>query len=199
MEGNILLMEIRLYIEKLNKENFDNFIDLHTKYLGPERSRYLDTTIINRLKEDAFSINPKYEAYLGKIGVDWVAYAVIIISYSTVIALPSLSIDEIFVLNNFRSLGIGMSMFEFCARQAKKRRCGKIELEIPNWNTEAKKFFKFYRAVPIDTTHFQIDLSDIKIGKPLRKITFADFLRKKSKSKLARLNSRTNSNQQNIG
>src|SRR5271157_1016059 len=200
MEGNILLMqEIRLQIEKLSKENFDNFIDLRKRSLGSESSRYLDTAIINRLKEDAFSINHKYEVHLGKIGLDWVAYAIIIMSYSTFIALPSLSIDEIFVLDNFRSLGIGMAMFEFCVRKAKKRGCGKIELAIPNRNVKAKKFFEFNRAVPIDMTYYQIDPFDIKIEKSHGKMTFADFMRKKSKSKLARLNSRANNNNNHIG
>ena len=190
--------EIRLYIEKLSKENFDNLIILRTKFIGSEITRHLDTTIINRLKEDAFSKNPKYEAYLGKIGVDWVAYIIIIMSYSTFMASPCLFIDEIFVLENFRSLGIGAAMLQFCVRKAKKRGCGKIEITVPNRNKKAKSFFEFNRAVPNDTTCYQIDPFDTIIGKPSGKMTYADFMRCKSKNKikLARLNSRANDNRQ---
>jgi GNAT superfamily N-acetyltransferase len=183
------MQEIRLYIEKLSKENFDNFIDLRTKFIGSDRTRLLDTTIVNRLKDDAFSINPKYEAYLGKIGLDYVAYAAFKISYSTLMALPSFFLDEIFVIDNFRNLGIGMTMFDFCVRKAKKKGCGKIELAVPNQNEKTKFFFESNGAVPIGMTYYQIDPLDIKIGKPLGKMTYADFMRKKSKSKLARLNS----------
>jgi len=181
------MQEIRLYIEKLSKENFDNFIDLRTKFIGSDRTRLLDTTIINRLKDDAFSINPKYEAYLGKIGLDYVAYAAFKISYSTLMALPSFFLDEIFVVDNFRNLGIGMTMFDFCVRKAKKKGCGKIELAVPNQNEKAKFFFESNGAVPISMTYYQIDPLDIKIGKPFGKMTYADFMRKKSK--LVRLNS----------
>src|SRR5208337_3522243 len=163
MEGKILLMqEIRLRLEKLTKENFDNFIVLYKKSIGSERSCYLDTTKINRLKEDAFSINPKYEAYLGGISLDWVAYAIIIKSYSTFTALPKLIIEEIFVVDNFRNLGIGTAMFEFCVRKAKKKSCGMIELTVPNKNEKAKFFFEFNGVIPVDTTYYQIDPFDTK-------------------------------------
>jgi GNAT superfamily N-acetyltransferase len=191
MEGKILLMqEIRLYIEKLSKENFDNFIDLRSKFLGSEKTLLIDAAIINRLKDDAFSINPKYEAYLGKIGLDYIAYAIFRISYSTLTALPSLFLDEIFVINNFRNLDIGMTLFNFCIRKAKKRGCCKIELAVSYQNEKAKFFFESNGAIPIGMTYYQIDPLDVKIGKPLGKMTYADFMRKKSKSKPARLNSR---------
>ncbi|MGD0080285.1 MAG: GNAT family N-acetyltransferase [Methanoregula sp.] len=190
--------EIRLYLEKLSKENFDNLIDLRTKFIGSERTRCLDTSIINRLKEEAFSKDSKYEAYLGKIGVDWVAYVIITMSYSVFIALPSLSVDEIFVLDKFRGLGIGRAMFEFCLRKAKKRGCGKIEIQVPNRNKKAKSFFEFNSAVQSDVTCYKMDPFDTIIGKPSGKMTYADFMRIKSKSKikLARLNSRADDNRQ---
>jgi GNAT superfamily N-acetyltransferase len=200
MEGNNLPMqrEIQLYIEKLSQENFDNLMDLRTKFIGPDRTRYSDPSIINRLKEDAFSKNPKYEAYLGKIGVDWVAYVIITMSYSTIMALPCLSVDEIFVLDKFRSLGIGRAMFEFCLRKAKKRGCGKMKITVPDRNKKAKRFFEFNGAVPGDVTCYQLDPFDTIIGKPSGKMTYADFMRLKSKIKirLARLNSRMNDNRQ---
>jgi GNAT superfamily N-acetyltransferase len=185
------MQEIRLTIEKLNKENFGNFIDLNKKNEGLTGSQYLDTTKINRLKEDAFSSHPKYEAYLGRICVDWVAYASIVTSYSTFMALPKLVIEEIFVLNNFRNLGIGTAMFDFCVRNAKKRGCGIIELSIFN-NEKAKKFFDFNGAIPVDTTFYQINPHAKRIKKAPGKMTFTDFMRGKNKNRLSRLNSRIN-------
>ncbi len=178
--------EIRLYIEKLSKENFDNLIYLRTKFIGSE-TWHLDITVINRLKEDAFSKNPKYEAYLGKIGVDWVAYVIITMSYSTFMALPSIFVNEIFVLDKFRGLGIGRAMFEFCLRKAKKRGCGKIEIPVRNRNKKAKSFFEFNGAVPNDMTYYQMDPFDKIIGKPSGKMTYADFIRKKRTNKLFRV------------
>ena len=182
------MLDIRLQIEKLNEENIDIFVDILTKRIESEKHCYPDTAILNRLKEDAISVNFKYEAYLGKIGVDWVAYIIFTMSYSTLVALPSLLIDDIFVLNNFRNMGIGRAMFEFCIRKAKKRGCAKIEVIISNRNRKAKKFFEFNRAVPTDTTRYEMD-PYIQIRKQEGKMTYSEFIRKKSKNKHPRLNS----------
>jgi ribosomal protein S18 acetylase RimI-like enzyme len=185
MERNIFPMkDIRLTIEKLNKENFDNFIDLIKKNTDLKESRYLNTAKINRLNENAFSSHPSYEAYLGRISIDWVAYASIVTSYSTFMALPKFVIEEIFVSQNFRNLGIGTAMVEFCIRTAKKKECGIIELSIPNNNKKAKNFFEFNGVIPIDTTYYQIDPYSTKIGRPLGKMTYTDFMRKNRKNQL---------------
>jgi GNAT superfamily N-acetyltransferase len=190
------MKEIRLQVEKLSEENFDNFIILLMRGRGLDKTRYPDITILDRLKEDAFSKHPKYEAYLGQIGPDWVAYVIITRSYSTFLALPGLSIDDIYVLDDFRELGIGAAMFEFCIRKAKQRGCGKVDLGVPNRNKKAKKFFEFNGAVPIDLTRYHIDLTETRIGKPRGKMTYADFIRKKRANKLSRLNSRVNNDHQ---
>jgi ribosomal protein S18 acetylase RimI-like enzyme len=145
--------------------------------------------MINRLKEDAFSINPKYEAYLGKIGLDWVAYAIIIMSYSTFMALPDLSVEEICVLSDYRNLGIGAAMLRLCIRKAKKRGCGKINLVVPVGNKKSKNFFEFNGAVPANYIRYQIDPYASRTEKPAGKLTYADFIRKKKVAKLSRLNS----------
>ena len=173
-------------IEKMNKENFDNFISLLREFKESEKNRYLNSTLINRLKEDAFSINPKYEVYLGKIGQDWVAYVIIVMLYSTLIALPSVSVEEMFVLDSFRSLGIGAAMLEFCIRTVRKKGCGKIEFMVPARNKKAKKFFEFNEAVLMDMSYYQMDLVGIKkIGTTPGKITHVDFIRKKRTNKLS--------------
>jgi len=179
--------EILLHIEKLTKENFDNFIDLLSECRESKKTRHLIITMINRLKKDAFSTSPKYEVYLGKIGVEWVAYIIIVMSYSTYIALPCLLIDELFVRENFRSLGIGAAMLQFCVRKAKKKGCGKIVLTVPARNKKAKNFFEFNEAVPIDSTCYQMDLFEIKKGKRPGKMTYTDFIRKKRINKLSRV------------
>ena len=170
---------IRLHREKLNEENFDNFIGLLTSSIELTKTRPLDNALINRLKEDAFSRNPKYETNLGRIDLEWVAYVITIMSYSTFMALPSLLIDEIFVLDNFKNLAIGITLLEFCKRKANKSGCGKIELLIPDWNKKSKLFFEFNGAVPVDTTCYQLDPSVKKIRKPRGKLMYLDFYRDK--------------------
>ena len=178
-----------MQIEQLNKENFDNFINLLSRCREADKSRSLNPSLISRLKEDAFSINPKYEAYLGKIGLEWVSYAIIVMSYSTFRALPDLSVEEVCVLGDYRNLGIGAAMLKLCIRKAKKRGCGKINLIVPVGNKRSKNFFEFNGAFPADGISYEIDPYASKIGHPAGKLTYADFLRKKNNPKVFRLNS----------
>ena len=177
------MQEIRLLIEKLNDENFEDFIVLLKDSDESDRGRCPDNIMISRLREDAFSTNPKYEAYLGKIGLEWVAYLITTMSYSTFSALPGLTIDDIYVLDDFRELGIGKAMFEFCVRKARKRGCGSIEVAVPARNRIARKFFESNGAVPVDMSCYRIGLLDTKIGKP-------------RKRKFSRLHPRVNKNHQ---
>jgi ribosomal protein S18 acetylase RimI-like enzyme len=181
--------DILLQIEQLNKENFDNFIDLLSRCRESNKTHSFDVPVINRLKEDACSINPKYEAYLGKIGLDWVAYAIIIMSYSTFMALPDLSVEEIYVLDNYRNLGIGAAMLKLCVRRAKKKGCGNVNLVVPVGNKKSKIFFEFNGSVPTNYISYKIDPYASKIGKSAGKLTYADFIRKKNTTKFSRLNS----------
>jgi GNAT superfamily N-acetyltransferase len=189
------MQEIRLQVEKLSPENFDHFVALLTRSRGLDKTRHSDIAILERLKEDAFSVNPKYEAYLGKIGVDWVTYVTVTKSYSTSSGLPGLSIDDLYVLDGFRDLGIGAAMFEYAVRKAKKRGCGRIDLDVPTRNKKARKFFEFNGAVAIDSTRYTMDLSDIKVGKPRGRMTFADFIRKRQ-AQISRLRARQDNDQQ---
>ena len=173
----------------MNKENFDSFIDLLSRCRESNKNHSLDIPMINRLKEDAFSITPKYKAYLGKIGLDWVAYAITIVSYSTFMALPDLSIEEVYVLGNYRNLGIGAAMLKLCVRKARKKGCGNVNLVVPVGDKKSKIFFEFNGAVPANYISYKIDPYASKIGKSERKLTYADFIRKKKVARLSRLNS----------
>ena len=169
----------------MDKDNFDNFITLLTDSKESEKIRSLDLAIIKRLREDAFSTNPRYEAYLGKIGNEWVAYFITVISYSISLALPSLIMDEIFVSEKFRSMGVGAAMLNFCIRKAKKRDLCEIKIAVPARNKKAKKFFEYNDAFPTDLNCYKIDPSNTKIIKSPGKMTYADFLRKKRISKIS--------------
>ena len=76
---------------------------------------------------------------------------------------------SLFVLEDFRDLGIGFTLFEFCMRKAKKKGCGRIEVAVPGRNKKARKFFESNGAVPVNMTCYQISLLDTKIGKPRKR------------------------------
>jgi GNAT superfamily N-acetyltransferase len=95
-----------------------------------------------RLVEDAFGSRPRFEIYLAEVGGQVVGYAFVFETYSTFRALPSLYLEDLFVLPEFRGQRVGYTLFTHCAREAVRRGCGRFEWAVLDWNTHAIQFYE---------------------------------------------------------
>ena len=129
-------------IEKLSEMNFDQFIKLIEVFANFENLEPPDAEAKLRLKKDGLSKNPKYEAYLGKINGEYVAYVIFFMTYASFMALPTLFLEDLFVLEESRRKGIGQKMLDHCMKFAKERNCGRVDLNVLDWNTDAINFYK---------------------------------------------------------
>lgn len=71
-----------------------------------------------------------------------VGYALYFFTYSTFLGKPTLYLEDIFVLEEFRSMGIGRSLFLKCVDEAVKQGCGRMELAVLTWNRNAIRFYE---------------------------------------------------------
>jgi GNAT superfamily N-acetyltransferase len=69
------------------------------------------------------------------------AYAITFESYSSFLALPTLFLEDLFVLPDARKHGIGRAMFRFLAGEAVRRGCGRMEWVVLDWNQLAIDFY----------------------------------------------------------
>lgn len=115
-----------------------------------EKKKGLDGEGRIRLKQDAFSSSPLFETYLADYEGRSVAYAIILYMYSTFSAKPILYIEDIFVLPEYRSKGVGKSLFEYCMKLALEKKCYAMKWSVLHWNTPAIDFYKRYGAEQID-------------------------------------------------
>ena len=152
-------MTIELVIEPVTADNFNDFIFLIEKLAEYEKLTPPDDEAKARLKVDGLSDNPKYEAFLGKLGDDYIAYIIYFFNYSSFLALPTLYLEDIFVLKEYRRRGFGMKLFNFCREQAKERGCGRIELCVLTWNEPAIKFYEKTGADRLDWYFYRLDLT----------------------------------------
>jgi GNAT superfamily N-acetyltransferase len=60
--------------------------------------------------------------------------------------LPTLFLEDIFVLEKYRQQGIGKKMFDFLKEIAKREDCGRIEFTVLKWNKSAQEFYEKNRA-----------------------------------------------------
>lgn len=113
-----------------------------------------DAAAQERLVRDAFSDKPKFEVYLAECDGTPVGYAFLLETYSTFLALPTLYIEDIFVLPEYRGKGIGDALFRHCVAIAKQRGCGRMEWVTLDWNVSAQNFFKRYGAQHLKEWYF---------------------------------------------
>ena len=103
-----------------------------------------------RLIKDAFGKKPLFniliaECFSGKVRCT-AGYAFYFYTYSTFLAKRTLYLEDIFVSTDFRSRGIGGLLFEEIIKTAKAAKCGRIEFTVLNWNKNALRFYKMYKA-----------------------------------------------------
>lgn len=94
-----------------------------------------------RLLRDGFGDTPRYEAFLAFADGRPVGYAIIYETYSSFLALPTLYLEDIFVLPEFRSRKAGLALFLHCARIARDRGCGRMDWTVLHWNDLARQFY----------------------------------------------------------
>ncbi|MCS7060363.1 MAG: GNAT family N-acetyltransferase [Anaerolineae bacterium] len=118
---------------------------------------------LERLKRDGFGPAPRFDAWLAWVQNQAVGYAVAFFTYSTFLAMPTLYLEDLFVLPEYRALGIGRRLFLACAEHGRAHGCGRMEWQVLNWNTPAIRFYHrlgAYRLeewLPYRLTREQID------------------------------------------
>jgi GNAT superfamily N-acetyltransferase len=94
-----------------------------------------------RLAADALANPPRYNALIARADGRAVGYAILFETYSTFLARPTLYLEDIFVLETARRLGVGRTLMRAIAREAMARGCGRIEWQVLDWNVNAQRFY----------------------------------------------------------
>ena len=94
-----------------------------------------------RLVRDAFGRRPRIQVLLATDGGRAVGYAILLETYSSFLARPTLWIEDIFIEPGSRRQGAGRRLLSAIARRAKQRGCHRIEGVVLGWNRSAHRFY----------------------------------------------------------
>ena len=84
-------------------------------------------------------------------------------TFSTFTGRPTLWLEDIFVLEEFRGKGIGKAMLKQLANVALEKGCGRMEWVVLDWNKPSWNFYLNLGAKPMsDWTTFRLTVPDIK-------------------------------------
>ncbi len=88
----------------------------------------------------------RIEPWLAEIISDGIAtpvgYALTLETYSSFLALPTLYLEDIFILPEHRRRSVGKAMMNRLVKEAIQRGCGRMEWVVLDWNTGAQEFYQ---------------------------------------------------------
>lgn len=100
------------------------------------------------LAENLFGQHRYAETLIAEDAGTPIGFALFFHTFSTFLARPGIYLEDLFVVPEHRSHGVGRALLTRLARLALERGCGRLEWAVLNWNTEAIKFYERLGARP---------------------------------------------------
>jgi GNAT superfamily N-acetyltransferase len=94
------------------------------------------------LEESLFGDTPRAYALLAEADGAPAGFCLYFYNFSTFLGRPGIYIEDIFVREPFRSLGIGTLFFNAIFAIAKRQNCGRVEWSVLDWNRPAIAFYE---------------------------------------------------------
>ncbi len=113
-----------------------------------------DQAAKQRLLRDMFAERPRIECLLAEADGVAAGYTLYFETYSSFLALPTLYLEDLFVLPEFRSRRLGSALFRAMIREAHQRGCGRMEWSVLDWNQLAIDFYLRYEPRRLQEWHY---------------------------------------------
>lgn len=111
-------------VRLLQASDLDTFLSLIEALAEYENLPPPDAQARTRLAQDALASPPRFKVLLGELNGSAAGYAVFFETYSTFLALPTLYLEDLFVLPETRRRGVGEALFRACAAEAVRAAAG---------------------------------------------------------------------------
>jgi GNAT superfamily N-acetyltransferase len=132
-----------LRLRRAKREEAPALVNLIVALAEFEKLAPPDASARKRLMKDGFGARPKFEPWLAfwSHEKEPIGYMILVKLYSSFEARPTLYLEDLFVLPEYRGRGIGKTMMRRCIELAWKRGCGRMEWTCLDWNVKAQKFY----------------------------------------------------------
>lgn len=104
-------------------------------------------------KRLAADMDKRFDAWIAEVDGKSAGYAFVFETYSSFLALPTLYLEDLFVLPEYRSRKVGLALFSEVLEEAKRRGCGRVEWTVLDWNELAINFYKRAGAAHMKEWH----------------------------------------------
>lgn len=119
------------------------FIRELARFEGLEHQLDLD---VGRIETQLNAQPPPFSSLLAERDGEAIGFALFYPTYSTFRARPSLYLEDLFVLPEHRSGGVGLELLRAVARVAVERDMPRLDWCVLDWNTKAIAFYERHGA-----------------------------------------------------
>jgi GNAT superfamily N-acetyltransferase len=131
-------------IRKATAEDAPQILEFIRALATFEREPDAVTATVEGLIRDGFGERPFYECLIADHDGKPAGFAFYFFNYSTWVGRPGIYVEDLFVLPEFRRLGIGRELLKQVAAIALENGCQRLQWQVLDWNTPA---IDFYRAL----------------------------------------------------
>lgn len=133
-----------IHLRPLTQEHAAAFCRLVVALAEFEKLPQPDEAAQARLVVDALGEKPRIEVWLAFVNEDAepCGYMVLVETYSSFLALPTLYLEDLFVLPERRKVGVGGALLKKVVSLAHERGCGRVEWTALDWNVNAQQVYE---------------------------------------------------------
>lgn len=153
----------RITVRKATANDADTILFLVDALAEYEKLEPPDADAKKRLINDITRDRPRLDAYLATFDDHVAGYAFVFETYSSFLALPTLYLEDLFVLPVFRKRNVGHALFTAMVKEAFQRGCGRMEWTVLDWNQLAIDFYRRFGATHLkEWHHYRLAKEDIE-------------------------------------
>ncbi|TVU52027.1 MAG: GNAT family N-acetyltransferase [Arthrospira sp. PLM2.Bin9] len=111
-----------------------------------EKLSHQVTGDLETLQQHLFGDRSMAEVIIGEWEQKPVGFALFFHNFSTFLTQPGIHLEDLFVMPEYRRLGIGKALIQQVAKVALERGCGRLEWTVLEWNQSAIAFYQHIGA-----------------------------------------------------
>jgi GNAT superfamily N-acetyltransferase len=155
------------HIKEVTPADVPQIVQLVKKLAEYEKLSSEVTATEELFDRNGFGENSYFKALLAKTSEGThstsIGFALYFFTFSTFVGKPSLYLEDLFVLPEYRGRGVGKQLLRQLARIALERDCGRMEWSVLDWNESAIKIYLGLGAKPMsDWTLYRLNPAGIK-------------------------------------
>ncbi len=105
------------------------------------------------IRQALFGPLPRIHAVLAEVGNTAIGLALYYYTFNTFKARPNIFLEDLFVEQDHRGSGIGLSLMRHLAQLAVAEGCRQVEWRVLTWNQPSIEFYQRIGAEPMDRWH----------------------------------------------